>query len=71
LELSVLYFDGSTHKLQAYDDVTVGGTGKTEVMLQRHAFEYPKVAPSPTGSPTDSGSPTPTGTGTPTGTPSS
>jgi predicted MPP superfamily phosphohydrolase len=61
LELSVLYFDGTSHKLQAYDDVTVGGTGRTDVTLQRHVFAYPKVAPSPTGSPT----PTPSGTGSP------
>jgi predicted MPP superfamily phosphohydrolase len=62
LELSVLYFDGQTHMLQAYDDVTVGGTGRTDVTLQRHIFSLPKVAPSPTGSP----SPSP---GTPTGGP--
>jgi predicted MPP superfamily phosphohydrolase len=69
LELSVLYFDGTTHKLQAYDDVTVGGTGRSDVTLQRHIFEFPKVAPSPTGSPT--GTPTTPATpgvdGSPTG----
>lgn len=61
LELSVLYFDQSSHHLQAYDDVTVGGTGKTDVTLQRHLFELPKVAPNPTGSLTDSPTPTPAG----------
>ncbi len=81
LQLSVLYFDGASHKLQAYDDVTVGGTGRTDVTLQRHVFEFPKVAPSPTGSPsgsskssgTDTLSTPPTSepaTGTPTATPS-
>lgn len=71
LELSVLYFDQASHKLQAYDDVTVGGTGRTDVTLQRHLFEYPKVAPSPTGSPTGSpsstDSPAPDATPVPTG----
>jgi predicted phosphodiesterase len=35
LALSILYFD-SSHELQAYDDISVGGTGQTEVTLQRH-----------------------------------
>jgi hypothetical protein len=33
----VLYFDSSTHKLIAYDDVTVGGLGLTSVQIQRHS----------------------------------
>ncbi len=36
LECSVLYFDARTHKLQAYDDVTLGGLGETEATIQRH-----------------------------------
>lgn len=35
LEMSVLYFDAQ-HRMQAYDDITLGGTGQTEVTLQRH-----------------------------------
>jgi predicted phosphodiesterase len=35
LALSVLYFD-KERKLQAYDDIQVGGTGQTEVSLERH-----------------------------------
>src|SRR5207237_8768470 len=37
LDASVLYFDSSTHRLIAYDDVTVGGLGLTSVQIQRHA----------------------------------
>jgi predicted phosphodiesterase len=35
LALSVLYFD-KQRTLQAYDDIRVGGTGQTEVRLERH-----------------------------------
>ncbi|GIH13535.1 membrane protein [Rugosimonospora africana] len=51
LEMSVLYFD-PTHALQGYDDITLGGTGQTEVTIQRHVVKAP-----PSGSP--SGSPNP------------
>jgi predicted phosphodiesterase len=49
LELSVLYF-GPEHTLQAYDDITVGGTGQSEVSLQRNIVrpdEALKSSPSP------------------------
>jgi predicted MPP superfamily phosphohydrolase len=36
LECSVLYFDAGTHKLEAYDDITLGGLGETEATIQRH-----------------------------------
>jgi predicted MPP superfamily phosphohydrolase len=49
LALSVLYFD-TTHTLQAYDDIQVGGTGLTEVLLQRHVVK-PTPEPEPSGSP--------------------
>lgn len=39
LTATVLYFDKSTKKLQAYDEITVGGLGLAEVSIQR------KVAP--------------------------
>ncbi len=35
LQLSVLYF-GTDRALQAYDEISVGGAGQTEVTLQRH-----------------------------------
>lgn len=52
LTLSVLYFD-QQHTLQAYDDITVGGTGEAEVALQRNIVrpdEAVKTSPSPTES---------------------
>ncbi|MFD0555552.1 putative MPP superfamily phosphohydrolase [Stackebrandtia endophytica] len=36
LQLSVMYFDSETKLLQAFDDISVGGVGETEVTLQRH-----------------------------------
>ena len=36
LECSVLYFDAGTHKLEAYDNITLGGIGETEATIQRH-----------------------------------
>ena len=35
LEMSVLYLD-KTHTLQAYDEITLGGSGKAEVTIERH-----------------------------------
>jgi predicted MPP superfamily phosphohydrolase len=51
LEMSVLYFD-QKHVLQAYDDITVGGTGQAEVTLERHVLGVPAAtatSPSPSG----------------------
>lgn len=53
LTMSVLYFD-KDKLLQAYDDITVGGTGQAQVNLERHIVEDPKagapvpVTPTPT-----------------------
>lgn len=52
LALSVLYFDTDRH-LQAYDDIRVGGTGLSQVSLERHL-----VSPDETTAPQRS-SPTP------------
>lgn len=52
LELSVLYFGKDDHALQAYDDITLGGAGQTEVTLQRNVIDgiadeiEPPAAPS-------------------------
>lgn len=52
LSMSVLYFD-QLKMLQAYDTITVGGTGQAQVNLERRLVENPTVAsPSPTTSPT-------------------
>ncbi|WP_242659109.1 metallophosphoesterase family protein [Thermostaphylospora chromogena] len=55
---SVLYFDKETRRLQAWDDITLGGLGQQSVLIQRHVEEdpgrtitsEPTNAPSPTGS---------------------
>ncbi|MFI2650950.1 MULTISPECIES: metallophosphoesterase [Micromonospora] len=73
LSMSVLYFD-QQKLLQAYDDITVGGTGQSQVNLERHVIQDPKkgdqvpvtptptrggpVSPAPNGSPTATPSPT-------------
>ncbi|GAB2532898.1 metallophosphoesterase family protein [Brachybacterium huguangmaarense] len=36
LEARLLYFDASTHRLVAYDDVRMGGLGLVSVSIQRH-----------------------------------
>ncbi|MEO6205147.1 MAG: hypothetical protein ABIO67_07180, partial [Mycobacteriales bacterium] len=36
LECSILYFDAESHRLQAWDDVTVGGLGTASVTVERH-----------------------------------
>ena len=52
LELSVLYFNRDDKGLSAYDDITLGGAGQTEVSLQRHVIGPEQAAPeqSPSGS---------------------
>lgn len=74
LTMTVLYFD-QQKLLQAYDDITVGGTGQSQVNLERHVVQDPTkgdqvpVTPTPTRGgpespgPTVSGSPSPTTTG--------
>ncbi|GAT70500.1 metallophosphoesterase [Planomonospora sphaerica] len=55
---SVLYFDRETHRLRAWDDITLGGLGEQSVQIQRHVENdpgrtispEPTIAPSPTGS---------------------
>jgi predicted phosphodiesterase len=45
LECAVLYFDRTTHRLQAWDDITLAGLGGTEVQIQRHLVTVPAQAP--------------------------
>ena len=42
VELTVLYFDGVDHTLQAYDEITLGGLGLTDARINRQV-----VAPAP------------------------
>jgi predicted phosphodiesterase len=53
LQLSVLYF-GPDHLMQAYDEISVGGTGQAEVTLERHLVPPAgtPVTPTPTITPT-------------------
>ncbi|GGT46413.1 membrane protein [Streptomyces kurssanovii] len=57
---SVLYLDRTTRRMQAWDEITLGGLGLTTAEVSRHLAEDPTAEPSPTGSPS----------GTPSGTPS-
>ncbi len=55
LEMSVLYFDPAG-ALQAYDDITLGGTGQAEASINRHVIKNnlnppPSESPSPAVSP--------------------
>ncbi|MBW4705264.1 metallophosphoesterase [Micromonospora sp. RL09-050-HVF-A] len=62
LSMSVLYFD-QQKLLQAYDDITVGGTGQAQVNLERHVIRDPAkgadvpVTPTPTRGASESASP--------------
>ncbi|MEV1167616.1 metallophosphoesterase [Nonomuraea sp. NPDC049784] len=66
VQASVLYFDRETKRMQAWDDITLGGLGEQSVYIQRHVEPDPQRmispepanAPSPTGPVT--GTPTPT-----------
>ncbi|MGV9772434.1 metallophosphoesterase family protein [Streptosporangium sp. NPDC003464] len=62
---SVLYFDRKTHRLRAWDDITLGGLGEQSVQIERHVETDPgrTISPGPTGAPSPTGSPS--GTTTP------
>ncbi|MFC6081121.1 metallophosphoesterase family protein [Sphaerisporangium aureirubrum] len=66
IQASVLYFDRKTHRLQAWDDVTLGGLGEQWVQIQRHVESDPgrTILPEPSSTPTPSGEKT-TATATP------
>jgi hypothetical protein len=53
LTLSVLYFD-ETHALKAYDDIQLGGTGESNVEMQRHVIG---AEPEPSAGPSASSGP--------------
>lgn len=56
LDMSVLYFD-KAHTLQAYDDISVGGTGLAQVNLERHLVDHNAKPATASASPTSSASP--------------
>ncbi len=65
LTMTVLYFD-QQKMLQAYDEITVGGTGQSQVSLERHVIKEPEkgaqvpVTPTPSRGGIESPTPTPT-----------
>ncbi|MEV0648483.1 metallophosphoesterase [Phytomonospora sp. NPDC050363] len=63
LELSVLYFSKDDRSLQAYDDITLGGAGQTEVTLQRNVIDgiADGVVPPPQTDPSAPSAPAPSG----------
>jgi predicted MPP superfamily phosphohydrolase len=75
VEASVLYLDQRTDRLQAWDEITLGGLGLATAEVSRHLPDEPPEAepsesPSPSPSPSGSGSGPPTGTLPPSGEPS-
>ena len=50
--LSVLYLDPETRRLQAYDDITLGGLGANDARITRRVVEQPVPSPSPSATPT-------------------
>jgi predicted MPP superfamily phosphohydrolase len=63
LQASVLYFSRTTHKLQAYDEITLGGLGLTSVSVERHVVSKPIPSPSPSAPTSPGGSPGSGGSG--------
>ncbi|WP_157254393.1 metallophosphoesterase family protein [Nonomuraea typhae] len=57
VQASVLYFDKTSKRLQAWDDVTLGGLGEQSVYIQRHVEENPgrMISPEPTNAPSPAG----------------
>jgi predicted MPP superfamily phosphohydrolase len=66
IQASVLYFSKTDHRLQAWDDISLGGLGEQSVQIQRHLepdpdrriVAEPATAPSPTPKPSPSVTPT-------------
>jgi hypothetical protein len=54
LTCTVLYLDAETGRLQAYDEITLGGLGETEVTIQRRtAAQADETSPPDGSAPTD------------------
>ncbi|MCD0450426.1 metallophosphoesterase [Actinocorallia sp. API 0066] len=51
INLSLLYFNRTTHTLQAWDDFTLGGLGEQSVQVERHLAPAPTPLPSPSTTP--------------------
>lgn len=59
VEASVLYLDRTTKRLQAWDEITLGGLGLSRAEVSRHLprENQPGATPAPSGSPHSSGPP--------------
>ncbi|GAA4676985.1 metallophosphoesterase [Streptomyces chumphonensis] len=66
VQASVLYLDQDTRRLQAWDEITLGGLGLTSAEVRRHYVDDPLAEPSdaPSAQPSPTGS-APSGTATP------
>jgi hypothetical protein len=53
LTCTVLYLDADTGRLQAYDEITLGGLGETEVTIQRRTAPLPDGGTDGDRSPSD------------------
>jgi hypothetical protein len=60
LTCTVLYLDRATGALRAYDEITLGGLGQTEVTIQRTVVPADEAAGN-TGPPADGAPSSPTG----------
>ncbi|MGH3424236.1 MAG: metallophosphoesterase family protein [Nocardioidaceae bacterium] len=67
ITMDVLYLDKRTHRLQAWDSITLGGVGLTSAQIERHVEQKPNrpldqlagASPTPSVSPSPSGGETP------------
>ncbi|GII96280.1 membrane protein [Sinosporangium siamense] len=57
VQASVLYFNQQTRRLQAWDDITLGGLGEQWVQIQRHVESQPArtISPEPETTPSPAG----------------
>ncbi|KAB1149147.1 metallophosphoesterase [Streptomyces luteolifulvus] len=69
IQASILYVDRATHRLQAWDEIELGGLGLTTAEVSRHLPEE-NLPGARTTPPTPSGTPSTTGSTSPSGTPS-
>ncbi|MFF1292847.1 MULTISPECIES: metallophosphoesterase [unclassified Streptomyces] len=62
IEASILYFDRDSRRLQAWDEIKLGGLGLTTAEVSRHLPEenLPGAAPTPSATPSPTPSPAPT-----------
>ncbi|WP_232306701.1 metallophosphoesterase family protein [Thermobifida cellulosilytica] len=72
-QASVLYFDAETKRLQAWDDITLGGLGLSSVQIERHLEEDPdrEITPAEeTATPSGTAPPSPEASASPSPVPS-